>query len=206
MLAVLDIHRPATTELDPAGEVIGRAFADDPGWVFVLPDADHRTRHLGWLGSIAVRYGQRFGEVFASGSPVNGISVWLPPGETGVTADRLDEVGFAAAPARLGREAFDRFARFTSELAVQHARLVPDPHWYLMLLAVDPMVQRQGAGSLLLEPVLERADRRGVPCYLETARERSLWFYRKHGFELVRETSAQDLPPVWHMVRSPRGS
>ncbi len=201
MLAVLDVHRPADTDLDPAGEVVGRAFFDDAGWQFVLPDPEQRTRDLGWLGGIAVRYGQRFGEVFVTGSPANGVAVWLPPGETTVTADRLDEVGFAAAPARLGREAFARFARFTGQLAQQHAQLMPDPHWYLMLLGVEPALQRQGGGSQLLQPVLDRADHDHVPCYLETARERTLWFYQKHGFELVREVATPDTPRVWHMVR-----
>jgi GNAT superfamily N-acetyltransferase len=204
MLAVLDVHRPVTTDVDPAGDVIGRAFADDPGWAFVLPDADRRARDFPWLGRIAVRYGQRFGQVYVTGSPVNGVSVWLPPGATTVTADRLDQVGFSAAPARLGRAAFDRFAQFTGELAAQHARLMSDPHWYLLLLAVEPSLQRRGGGSLLLEPVIEQADRARVPCYLETTRERTLWFYQKHGFELVRETTAPDLPTVWHMVRMPQ--
>jgi GNAT superfamily N-acetyltransferase len=201
MLAVLDVHRPAITDLDPAGEVIGRAFLDDAGWQFVLPEAEARARDLGWLGGLAVRYGQRFGEVFVTGAPVNGVAVWLPPGETMVTGDRLDQVGVRAVPARLGQEAFARFARFTGHLVEQHVQLMPERHWYLMLLAVEPALQRQGGGHTLLQPVLERADRDHVPCYLETARERTLWFYQKHGFELVRESAPPGLPRVWHMIR-----
>jgi ribosomal protein S18 acetylase RimI-like enzyme len=45
-----------------------------------------------------------------------------------------------------------------------------EPHWYLQTLAVRPDRQRQGVGSFLISPTLERADRDGLPVYLETRR------------------------------------
>ena len=57
-----------------------------------------------------------------------------------------------------------------------------------------------------MQPVLERADRDRLPCYLETAKEINVSFYKKHGFEVVVE---DDLPGggprFWTMKRDPVG-
>ena len=60
-----------------------------------------------------------------------------------------------------------------------------EPHWYLILLAVDPPWQRRGAGSMLVEHGLAFADAAGVGAYLETQKEENLAYYRRFGFELV---------------------
>ena len=60
-----------------------------------------------------------------------------------------------------------------------------EPHWYLEVLSVRPEHQRQGLGSRLVTPILERADRDHVPCDLETADPDNVAFYRRFGFEVV---------------------
>ena len=73
-----------------------------------------------------------------------------------------------------------------SEAAVIHAKsatLVDESAWYLSIVAVDPAVQGQGLGRILLEPTIAEADRAGVTCYLETFSQRNLPFYQRLGFE-----------------------
>lgn len=201
MPAVLDTYPLSKQHLEPAGQALGRALVDDPAWLYVLPSPEQRARNLVWLLNMGLRYAERFGEVLATGSPVIGAAVWLPPGETTITPDRLDQVGFAAAPARLGAEAFTRFERFVDRLAEMHATLMPEPHWYLMTLGVEPAMQGRGAGRQLLQPVIERADRDGLPCYLETTLERNVSFFARHGFRHVGEASLPGAPRTWLMMR-----
>ncbi|MGO9344480.1 MAG: GNAT family N-acetyltransferase [Acidimicrobiales bacterium] len=78
------------------------------------------------------------------------------------------------------------------------------PHWYLVLLGCDPAWQRQGHGSALLAPVLQRADEDGIPAYLETQKQENLPWYRRHGFEVVQEITARGCPRMWAMRRDPR--
>ena len=60
---------------------------------------------------------------------------------------------------------------------------------------------------MLLQPVLERADRENSRCYLETAKEKNLSFYRSHGFEVVGEdVLPNDGPRVWMMAREARAA
>ena len=50
-----------------------------------------------------------------------------------------------------------------------------------------------GVGRMLVDVVTERADREGVPCYLESSKGLpNLRIYEKLGFELVREIECLD--------------
>jgi ribosomal protein S18 acetylase RimI-like enzyme len=86
-----------------------------------------------------------------------------------------------------------------------HKREAPGPHWYLWALGVEPGHQGQGIGSRLIQPVLARADKDGVPCYLETQTEGNVAFYQKQGFEVVSDgwVPEQEIR-VWTMLREPQ--
>lgn len=86
-----------------------------------------------------------------------------------------------------------------------HSTDMPDDHWYLAAIGVDPEAAGKGLGSALLRPVLEVADTQGKPCYLETAAADNRPFYEKHGFVVVR----QGIEPAsgidyWTFRREPR--
>jgi len=84
-------------------------------------------------------------------------------------------------------------------------RLHPhETHFYLSVLGVDPACQRRGIGSRLLAPGLELCDREGVGAYLETARERNVVFYQRHGFRTTHEVVLPRGPRLWLMWREPR--
>lgn len=201
-----DPVRAAAAQLAETGAALGRAFLDDPAFVYVFPDREERERHLGWLLGLGARYGHLFGETYTAGSPTVGGAVWLPPGQTQSSPDRLVQAGFAEAPERLGAAAFGRFEGVIACIERLHAQAMPAPHWYLMVLGVDPPRQRRGLGGALMGPVLRRADRDGQTCYLETANERNLAFYRKHGFDEVAEADVPGGPHFWAMSRPPRPS
>jgi ribosomal protein S18 acetylase RimI-like enzyme len=190
--------------LDEAGEIQTRAFFTDPLFEFVFADVDERRRQLPWLMRVGVGYGLRFGEVHSTSGIRAGHAVWLPPGDTNMTPERMADVGFDEAEERLSAEALSRFGAFMEHIAPIHERLMPEPHWYLMILGVDPPHQGQGIGGLLMAPILARADAGGMRCYLETAKERNVAFYRKHGFEVREEADIAQGPHVWMMARDPR--
>jgi ribosomal protein S18 acetylase RimI-like enzyme len=73
-------------------------------------------------------------------------------------------------------------------------------------LGISPAYQRQGIGSLLLQPILKQADSEGLPCYLETSTEGGVRFYQRRGFEVVRTGGfPEDNLKFWTMKRA-RGS
>jgi ribosomal protein S18 acetylase RimI-like enzyme len=83
-----------------------------------------------------------------------------------------------------------------------HGQAITGPHWFLLVLGVNPTHQGQGVGGAQLKPGLEMADRQGLACYLETNNEKNLAFYQRYGFEVAgQERPDPEGPFVWGMVR-----
>jgi ribosomal protein S18 acetylase RimI-like enzyme len=201
----LQITSLDSSAVRPAAEIQARAFFDDPAFVFTFPDGATRRERLSWLMEIGVGYGCHYGKVSTTSGTMLGHAVWLPPGETSMAPERMATVGFEDAPARMGEDALVRFGNFMDLMSTHHERLVPVAHWYLMILGVDPEHQGRGVGSSLIAPTLARADADRLRCYLETAKERNVEFYRRHGFAVRHEEHIPGGgPKVWMMVREPR--
>ncbi len=194
------------TQVGEAGEVLGRAFHDDPLWRWFLPEERKRAGRLRWFMTVWARYGLRYGEVYVTKAVVEGAAIWMPPGKYPLSVVGMMLVGWLPAPLKLGPAGFRRLMNYSIHVDQLHKRDAPPRHWYLMILGVDPPRQGQGVGGALIRPGLARADAEGLSCYLDTEKERNLPFYRTHGFEVVVE---DDLPKggprFWTMKREPRG-
>jgi GNAT superfamily N-acetyltransferase len=76
------------------------------------------------------------------------------------------------------------------------------PHWYLALMFVNPNYQRQGVGSALLKPILDRSCDEKLPCYVVTFTDRAVQFYQKNGFGIIRKSRvSEDAPVFWNLRR-----
>ena len=51
--------------------------------------------------------------------------------------------------------------------------------------------------------MLERADKEGVPCYLENSNKDNLAFYESLGFKVLKEIQVGAKTPVYAMQREP---
>lgn len=190
-----------------AAAIQGRAFFDDPLFRFTFPDDAERRERLPWSMQLGIACGLLSGHVDTTAGAMRGHAVWLRPGATALTPQMLSDAGFAEAPDRMGEAALTRFEKFMDLTSEVHGRLIPGPHWYLMILGVDPPFQGQGVGSALIARTLALADADRLPCYLDTTKERNLVFYRKHGFEVRHEADivdGGDSVRVWMMIRQPR--
>jgi GNAT superfamily N-acetyltransferase len=200
---VLRIVRCQAAQTATLARMLARAFRDDPLYEFVFPDAATREDLTAWDMENTVRYGVRFGEVLATPG-LTGCSVWLPPGETDFTQERMADVGMLDAAQHIGEEPERRLHLFIAASEAVHRRIVPCPHWYLVLLGVDPLAQGQGIGNALLAGMLSRADEGRHPVYLETLKPANLPYYEKRGFAVCFEEALGDGgPAVWYMVREP---
>jgi ribosomal protein S18 acetylase RimI-like enzyme len=188
--------------LDSATTALTRAFADEPMFRWVIPDPQHRARSLRVMNRGPLQYAIRYGHAMQSHRGL-AVAAWLPP-RCALTAFRTISCGILGVPFRVGFHAFRRFRHANEVLAKIHRKHVPEPHWYLMVVGVDPELQGRGLGTALVKDGLARADRENVPCYLETAEERNLAFYERLGFVVVEATAlATGGPRAWAMRRNP---
>lgn len=174
--------------LDGTAQALARAFFDDPLQCYVFPDPAERAVRSPAHFAPVLRYGLMFGEVLTTeGEPLGG-AIWLPPDAWDITPERAAAAGLDRLPEVLGEEAAGRFFSVLGAVDPYHRRDVPAEHWYLMVVGVVPEARGLGLGRALIQPVMDRADSAGLPCYLETALARNVAFYEHLGFTMLVET------------------
>lgn len=160
------IHLPES-RVDEAAEALAQAFQDDPLQTYTFPDSEERKRLSPAHFEAVLRYGLLAGQVFTGIERGSGAAIWIPPGAEH-TPEMAEASGLARLPETIGAEAAGRFNRVVGYAEAAHHRAMPIPHWYVMVVGVAPAFQGQGYGRALLQPILDRAETDGVPCYLET--------------------------------------
>ncbi len=194
------------SEQTRAGDVLGRAFFDDPQWVALMPGDDLRRQRLPLMFIGATKM-----TMFAGGFPerTNGfeaVALWLPPGRDigpmAMLRSSPTSVRWAFARPKVDVR---RMTRVLKQFDQKKKQLMPEPHWYLMAIGVDPDHQGEGHGSTLVRAGIEKADRDGKMIYLETETEQNVGFYQNLGFEVLDEMTLTDLDiPFSLMIRRPQ--
>jgi GNAT superfamily N-acetyltransferase len=200
------VSRMGRDRIPLVSEVLARAFEDDPVAAYVIPDPHQRARCLPSFYALPAALAERFGEAFVTGPELLGAALWFPPGLTDFGPGHFQAVGAGSLAKELPEGALARFLSLVGYLDGLRKRDVPQPHWYLAILGVEPELQGRGIGGALMHPILDRCDPEGLPCYLETQKERNVPFYERHGFRVVVEV---DEPTsgirFWTMLREPHG-
>lgn len=154
-----------------------------------------------------LRYGLLFGEVHTTSANLEAVAVWLPWERATSTTWRELRAGGIRLFRAVGADAVARMRQVSRHNEQLRRRSVPDPHWFLSILAVDPKHQRKGHASALVGSMLARLDADHVPCYAETTERGLLAFYERLGFQ---PGSPSDVPgvglTVWPLLRSIVGS
>jgi len=193
--------------VEPAAEVLGRAFQDDPVFQYLFPEGLQRKKRASGVQRFLLNYGLRYGRAHATSSRLEGVAVWLPsetayPSVCGALCS-----GALGAAASLGVGGSRRAMYYGERMTAAHKRLAPFRHWYLQVIGVDPELQGMGHASRLLQWMLARVDQDPAPCYLETQKEDNVLIYQRYGFGVVEEFTVPETPfKNWAMLRSIRQS
>src|SRR3954447_13933952 len=108
--------RLTAADLVPAAATLSRAFQDDPGTIYMVPDATARATVLPWLFEANVRHGLAHGEAYVCPGPMGGVAIWLPPGRATPSADEMHAAGLHTPPAEFGPDAFERLGTLVGSL------------------------------------------------------------------------------------------
>lgn len=192
-----EVHRATRDDLRPITETLARAFHDDPVVVHIQGGTyDERRSRLGFemLGRNMLDHG----EVLRTDG-FEAAALWARPGEWRVPVTGIVRtLHLTLAAYRFG---IFRALSWLSRVEKVH----PDePHYYLEVLGTDPVHQGRGFGAALVTPMLDRADDEKVGAYLESSKASNVPYYRRFGFEVVRELTHRTAPTVWTMWRDPR--
>lgn len=200
------LYRLTKKDVKRAAVVLGKAFTPEPLTTHFFPE-EKRFAAAEAYSAIGLYLGTRFGEVYAPTENIEAAAAWLRPGTAPFTGwQMLRAVPFLTL-LRFGRNGAARLRAMGDYVDEMHKKLVPQPHWYLQIIGVDPEHQGMGYFSRLMRPMLAWTDGEGLPCYLETLTERNVSIYKRFGFKVVHEGSppGTDLPVVC-LLREPGGA
>jgi GNAT superfamily N-acetyltransferase len=198
----LEIRAAGRGDAAETGQVLARAFYDDPVSSWFLPAEGSRHRRLRRFFVTELRHESlRHGtvEVACADGRVAGAAVWFPPGASlGTEVSGLP--GYLRA---FGRHLVT-ISRYQSAAVSAHPR--DEPHWYLAYIGVDPARQGSGVGAALLRSRLRRCDQEGLPAYLESSNLENVPLYQHFGFQVTGALSLPRGAPVvstmWRRGRS----
>lgn len=191
---------------EPAIQLLMAAFAKDPVLTYLATGSDYLAILRCVFDAILTYcqpHHQLWGAFTADHEELIGVAAWIPP-----EADANDELiwlsaGLYRLPLLVDPQRWGSWLPFFGGFGHR----IPKPCWSLQLLGVSPQFQRQGVGSLLLQPALKTSRQMGIPCHLETSTESAVHFYQRHGFwvaderPLLRDDLTHDRVRYWTMVR-----
>ena len=188
MLSKEDIIKLDKTQILAAGEVLGRALQDDPVSVYDIPDTGKRHAVMKHVFQMTSCLGVKYGETHATSPNLEGVAVWIPYINKKYKLIVNISCLLKAKTYKLGRDAGKRIKPIEEHSTMVHREFASGDHWYLQTLGVEPTHQGKGYGSLLMEYMFEKIDTTNpLPVFLETSTEINVKFYKRFGFEVMRE-------------------
>ena len=181
------LFRLDESHIKPAAELLARAFYNDPGFAYIIPDASQRKEKLQYLFQLTLASSFRRGEVYAISPNLEGIAAWLPPEAVDTIFWETPDSTDSELIAEIGKDVIDSLQAWSDYYGPLHKQHAPFPHWFLEDLAVDPPFQGKGYAGAMLRAMFARLDRENMPCYLRTQNGRNVSFYQRYGFKVVDE-------------------
>lgn len=178
--------------------MLALAFAADPAYRWIHP------REREWR-----RAGPRFFAALIAHFRRHGLAVQSPCGGAvllGAGPDPIPQAAQLALAARLVAGLGLRLPRGVRVGSALERLRADEPHAYVAILATAQERRGRGLASALLHAAAARGDALGVPLRLETADERNLPFYARHGFEAAAETRVSGGGPRLWALRRPPGA
>lgn len=178
-------------------EVLAKAFYDDPLAIYFFPYENKRLKGLRrfFYAQLTGLFGSK--TIVLATQNLKACSIWVAPG----TKPSVLKSGYRILPTAMSLGTRVGLAAFAiGYLERFHPK---EPHFYLATIGCDPDYQGRGLGSSLINAQLKHIDEMGLPAYLESSKEKNVPYYKRFGFEVIKEvTLPKNGPPAFLMWRN----
>ena len=196
-----DLYRLQKKDAPRAAAVLADAFQHDPLWNAILGNATLEQRAAAF--ETPVRYGMRYGEVYAPSEALEGVAVWVPGALSDMTFWRVFRSGAIWSGMKLGFGIAKKMGPVFHPIEVDRREHMRGKSFiYLLVIGVAPQLQGQGFAGKLVRALIAQSKQAGVPLYLETETESNVSMYEHLGFAVVKEIVLPIINlPMWEMTR-----
>ena len=178
-----------------ASHALAQAFQDDPVIRFIFPRlGPRRARSPGLFALLFDGDGSKGARITTLDGQA--VTLWQAPGSAGLSwREKIADLvpWWRATGSALGR------ALAYSDAS--DANRPAEPHWYLHVAGCAPSAQGRGYGRAVIRAGLERADRDGLPTYLETSNPGNVGYYASMGFAVTHQWRVRRRLLSWSMLR-----
>jgi GNAT superfamily N-acetyltransferase len=205
MLSDFDgLIRVTRANIKPAAATVIEAFFSYPEAVYLMPDEAKRRKQQPRIYLQYLKELIGYCEIIATSPKMEGVAAWQKIDKNHPVHGRGFSFRWWLLSLLMDKDTNNRQGAYFEGLNSIRNRVMPERCWYLPVLGVAPVYQGKGYSSRLLKPMLARADREGLPVYLETQLEKNVTLYQRFGFRVVE----QELIPgstvyCWAMVKAP---
>ena len=191
-------------DLQEATTMLAYAFDEHPLFRLAFPKAASRSKILQTLFTTVLKDAIRFGRVeVACSHKIVGMLIWYPPGCYPMSKSRI--LRLLPHYARLVAVSPVGLMKLFRAQTTLNGFRPKEPHCHGYFLG-----GRQGerVGTVLANRLLNEADDKGWPIYLETQERRSANLYARLGFKMLQDgiETLPGGPLTWTMWRAPRVS
>jgi len=188
--------------IKPASQMLARAFQDGPINLYAYADDANAKSRLPYVYEFVLRYYLRYAQSYTTSEKLEGVAVWQRYKKIKISYWHLLTSGAIWSAIKMGARVGKRMEPFFGYVEKKHTELVSFPHWYLILIGVEPESQGRGYASRLLRSMLSRIDEEGLPCYLETEKEKNVTIYEHFNFRVIDEFIVPETTvKLWAMLR-----
>ncbi len=200
-----DLVRLYKQHVEPASSTLALAFQDYPLVQYAFPDKADRGKMVLYYCRTVLYYGIRYGEVYATSPDYEGVAAWITSDYFPMTFWRMMRSVPLSVMRAFGRGGASRMNNPGKYIDAMHKRHAPFKHWFLLIIGVAPQLQGKGHASKLMQPMLDRIDAEGLPCYTETMDEKNVGLYEHLGFRVMEKLAIPDTGlTTWALLRHAR--
>jgi ribosomal protein S18 acetylase RimI-like enzyme len=194
--------RLGDSDVANAAKALARSFLHDPMMLYIFPDEPQLEKKLFLLFQVMVRYGLRYGEVYAPSSNIEGVAIWLSSDNMDMSLAKMEKCGLSEFSSQVSPEVMTKLIYLNDFASARNKIHAPFKHWYLAFIGVDTDYHGKGFASSLIKPMLQRLDGEKLSCYLETATEKNVAIYEHFGFKLIEKMLVPGTEvEFWAMMR-----
>ena len=200
------LYRVQKGDIPQAGKVLADAFQRDPAWNKIFEGESDIEKRFRAVFEVSVRFGLKYGEVYATSESLEGIVAWIPGKYANMNTWHMIRSGCMGSVIRLGLQASKKMGSVYKPLTeYRREYMAGHTFLYLLVFGVATELQGKGLGGKLIAAAIKKSECEGLQLYVGAGSEENVKMYEHFGFRLLKRIILPIIDlPEWEMVREPQ--